>query len=146
MYHALNDCAYLRSLHDTIPETSLFVYEYLTDNLLGLVQKDLPVSTIKQILRDSLRGLAALHEKDIVHTGTNLVTVWLPPFILKPLQTSNRTTSWSIATPGVIALQSDGLSSPTSRMPCMYRPTKRSLADTLATGCGAVPKPMLRVK
>ena len=69
MYNDLNGCDHVRSVHDTIPKTSVFVHEYLTDNLLRLVQEDLPIADIKRILRDALHGLVALHEKDFVHTG-----------------------------------------------------------------------------
>lgn len=69
MYNNVDGCEHVRRIHDTLPETSLFVYKYSTDNLLGLVQEDLLVADIKRILRDTLRGLEGLHESDIVHTG-----------------------------------------------------------------------------
>lgn len=59
----------MRGLEDTAPNESIFVFRYLKENLLGLVQKNLPISTTKKILKDALRGLAAMHDKDIVHNG-----------------------------------------------------------------------------
>lgn len=47
----------------------MFVYNYFTDHLLGLAQKDLPIALTKRILKDTLRGLAALHDRNFVHTG-----------------------------------------------------------------------------
>lgn len=47
----------------------MFVYEYFTDDLLSLAQKDLPLTVTKRILKDTLRGLAAMHDQNIVHTG-----------------------------------------------------------------------------
>ncbi|EEP79499.1 predicted protein [Uncinocarpus reesii 1704] len=69
---------YLRCLSDTVPEQSLFVYKYFTDHLLGLApQAELSVSTTKRILRDALRGIAALHERDIVHTDIKANNIFI---------------------------------------------------------------------
>lgn len=74
MYRGLGSCPNLRLLQDTVPEQSMFVYNYLTDHLLGLAQRDLPITLTKRILKDTLRGLAALHDQNIVHTGNpNLI-------------------------------------------------------------------------
>lgn len=60
----------LRTVMDTIPEHLLFVYEYLNDNLLELAEKENPPSAErKKILRDTLTGLADLHERGILHGG-----------------------------------------------------------------------------
>lgn len=70
MYHVLRDNnTYLRVLRDTVPEQPMLVYKYFTGHLLKLVQKDLPIASTKQILKHTLLGLAALHEKNVVHTG-----------------------------------------------------------------------------
>jgi serine/threonine protein kinase len=69
MYRELRSCPYLRLSHDTVPELSMFVYKYFTDDLLSLVQKDLPITHTKRVLKDTLRGLAALHDQNIVHSG-----------------------------------------------------------------------------
>ncbi|CAI6334266.1 unnamed protein product [Periconia digitata] len=47
---------------------SMFVFEYFTDHLLRLVQKDLPLAVTKQILKEALRGITELHDHDIIHT------------------------------------------------------------------------------
>lgn len=47
----------------------MFVYKYFTDDLLSLVRKNLPIAHTKRILKDTLRGLAALHDHNIIHTG-----------------------------------------------------------------------------
>jgi hypothetical protein len=51
----------------------------MADHLLSLVRKELPVLVTKRILKDTLRGLAALHEQNIVHTGMscNHPTAWI---------------------------------------------------------------------
>lgn len=41
----------------------------ITDHLLNLAQEDLPLPLTKRILKDTLQGLAALHDQNIVHTG-----------------------------------------------------------------------------
>lgn len=69
MQRALGSSRYLRVLQDTIPDRSMFVYKYLKDHLLFLVQRDLPMLLTKRILKDTLRGLAELHQQNIVHTG-----------------------------------------------------------------------------
>ncbi|KAB8356354.1 hypothetical protein FH972_023938 [Carpinus fangiana] len=68
IYHTLEGGHCLRLLHDSVPEQSIFIYEYLTHDLLELARKDLPLTLTKRILRDALRGIATLHHRDIVHT------------------------------------------------------------------------------
>ncbi|KAI1839585.1 hypothetical protein JX265_013338 [Neoarthrinium moseri] len=63
----LSDSPYLRAVQDTIPGQKMFVNEYLSDHLLNFAWKPLPLLTQKRILRDALRGLAAMHEHDIAH-------------------------------------------------------------------------------
>jgi serine/threonine protein kinase len=56
---------------DEIPEQRIFVYNYLKEDLLSLVRKRIPLHTTRHILRESLRGIAELHDQDIVHLGTS---------------------------------------------------------------------------
>lgn len=63
----------MRGLEDTVPDQSIFVFKYLDENLLGLAQKNLPTATTKKILKDTLRGLAVMHDKDIVHNGNTAI-------------------------------------------------------------------------
>lgn len=69
IYRNLHDCPNLRVSCDTVPDQSTFVYKYFSDHLLSLAQEKPPLPMVKRILKDALRGLADLHEKDIVHTG-----------------------------------------------------------------------------
>ncbi|EGD97506.1 CMGC/CDK protein kinase [Trichophyton tonsurans CBS 112818] len=49
-------------------ERSMFVYRYLTTDFLNLpVKTELPLDTTKRVLRDALKGLAALHDNNIMH-------------------------------------------------------------------------------
>lgn len=61
---------HLRLMRDAIPGQSIIIYDYATDHLLSLTQKEIPLLARKRILRDSLRGLAELHDRNIVHAGT----------------------------------------------------------------------------
>lgn len=70
MYDDLKGTLHLRLLHDTIQGRNMFVYKYFKDDLLSLMRYvDLPGPAAKLILKNTLRGLAALHAKNIVHTG-----------------------------------------------------------------------------
>ena len=40
MYHGLYNYPHLRLLQDTVPEQSVFVYKYFTDDLLSMAQMD----------------------------------------------------------------------------------------------------------
>lgn len=73
IYRDLDSCPYLRPLHDTISNPSMFVYNYSVGHLLGLAQKDLPIALTKRILKDTLYGLAELHDQNIVHTGKRVL-------------------------------------------------------------------------
>lgn len=89
VYQRLGSCPYVRDLEDTCADESIFVFKYLKVNLLVLVQKNLPIATTKKILRDALRGLAAMHDKDIVHNGITLfychtARQWLVTIDIKP--------------------------------------------------------------
>ena len=65
----LSHCPYLRVFIDSVPEHLLFVYEYLSNDLLQVGRRGLPTVTRKKILRDALAGLVELHSRNIVHTG-----------------------------------------------------------------------------
>ncbi|KAH7094906.1 kinase-like domain-containing protein [Paraphoma chrysanthemicola] len=70
---------YIRVANDTIPDHSMFAYKYFKSHLLSFAQRDLQLPLIKRVLRDSLRGIAALHDKGIVHTdikANNIVLDW----------------------------------------------------------------------
>jgi hypothetical protein len=69
IYKQLGQYPYVRGLEDTAPNHSIFIFKYLKEHLLGLAQKNLPIAITKKILKDALRGLAAMHDKDIVHNG-----------------------------------------------------------------------------
>ncbi|EGP89843.1 Ca2+/calmodulin-dependent protein kinase [Zymoseptoria tritici IPO323] len=68
MYARTIDSPHVRKLLDTVPAHKIFVFEYLNEDLLKLTWKKLPSPVLRSILKAGLRGLASLHEKDIVHT------------------------------------------------------------------------------
>jgi serine/threonine protein kinase len=79
MFDDLQDSPYVRIADDTIPGESMFAYKYLQDHLLSFVLEELPLSMMKRVLRDALRGVAAMHEKGIVHTdikANNILVEW----------------------------------------------------------------------
>lgn len=79
MFKDLQKSPYIRAADDTIPDQSMFAYKYFKDHLLSFAQKDVPLPLTKRILKDSLRGIAALHEKDIMHTdikANNIMVDW----------------------------------------------------------------------
>lgn len=63
---------HVRLVEDTVPDKSVFVFQYFADHLLHFVRKDLPLAVTKRILKDALCGIAELHDQDIVHTGNAL--------------------------------------------------------------------------
>lgn len=69
IYERLRSCENLRVACDSVSDPPIFIYKYLDDHLLSFAQENPELPIIKRILKDALRGLAALHDQDIVHTG-----------------------------------------------------------------------------
>lgn len=65
----LRTCPNLRVLVDSIREHEIFVYEFLTGDLLHFSQQPLSKATRREILRNALTGLAELHDRGIIHIG-----------------------------------------------------------------------------
>ena len=85
----------LRLVADTVPEHLLFVYEYLSSNLLSLALKNnLSSTTRRQILRDALTGLAGLHGHGIFHTGKGIL--FIDSFVVLMHYSSRRQTKQHI--------------------------------------------------
>jgi len=60
LYRRAHNSPYIRVAEDAAP-----------DHLLDFTANDVPLLTRKKILENALRGLAALHEQIIVHTGNS---------------------------------------------------------------------------
>lgn len=62
---------FIRQFVDQIEDPESVVLEYMDDTVLGLLkQKQLSKFEAKRALKATFKALAALHEKNIVHTGT----------------------------------------------------------------------------
>lgn len=60
----------IRTVVDTVRESELLIFPFLTSDLLRFTQhKSLTAQQRKVILRQALCGLADLHDHDILHTG-----------------------------------------------------------------------------
>lgn len=64
----------VRTVVDTNHEFEIFIYPFLIGDLLRFSQRKLATEARKDILRSALRGLADLHERDILHNGMS----WKP--------------------------------------------------------------------
>jgi len=69
IYRRIGNLPHVRSPSDSLPARRMFIFPYLDENLLRLAQRNLPLSSLKRILKCALRGLAMLHERDIIHNG-----------------------------------------------------------------------------
>lgn len=69
----LSSCPNLRALRDTIPGDDMFVIDYLAEDLLSSSKRPLSDETRRDIVKRALTGLAELHERGILHTGTSEV-------------------------------------------------------------------------
>ncbi|KAG6355558.1 hypothetical protein INS49_003520 [Diaporthe citri] len=65
---SLAGCSNLRTMVDTVPSLKLYVYPFMTGDLLQVSQKPLLEEQRKRILKSALTGLAALHDRRIFHT------------------------------------------------------------------------------
>ncbi|KAF2870900.1 serine/threonine protein kinase [Massariosphaeria phaeospora] len=63
----LRESSYIRLPCDRIPNQRIFVYKYLTDDLLSVIRGGVPVKARRQILKAGLRGISELHSQDVVH-------------------------------------------------------------------------------
>lgn len=73
----LFSCPNLRTMVDGLPSPGLFIYLYLNPDFLQFSQNNLTEATRKSMFKSALFGLAALHEKNIIHTSgcTNSIRV-----------------------------------------------------------------------
>ncbi|KAF2133279.1 kinase-like protein [Dothidotthia symphoricarpi CBS 119687] len=79
MFNDLRKCPYVRVADDALPDQSMFAYRYFKGHLLSFAQRDVSLPLTKKVLKDSLRGIAALHDKGIVHTdikADNIMVDW----------------------------------------------------------------------
>lgn len=67
----LASCPNLRVVVDTIAKDEIFVYDFLANDLLEFDCRRLSAKTRKSILKSALNGLAELHDRGIIHTGTH---------------------------------------------------------------------------
>lgn len=65
----LASCHNVRAVVDTVPNLELFIYPFLTGDLLRLSQKPLNRETRIHILQLALRGLAFMHDRGVLHNG-----------------------------------------------------------------------------
>ena len=70
IYRRVGSCPYIRLLHDTVLEQSMFVYKYFTGHLLSLAQKDGPIALTKRSLKDIS---AALRRYTIKTSSTTVI-------------------------------------------------------------------------
>ncbi|KAI1131979.1 kinase-like protein [Nemania abortiva] len=63
----LSTSSNVRTFVDTHRESESFIYPFLIDDMLQFSQRKLSAEIRKKILRSALRGLADLHEKDMLH-------------------------------------------------------------------------------
>lgn len=68
----LAECPNLRTMVDIVSSLRLYVYPFMTGDLLQLSQKPLSEEQRRYILGSALTGLAALHDRGIFHTGEHL--------------------------------------------------------------------------
>lgn len=69
IYDQIKDCPCVRQPLDSVPDRRILVFEYLAHHLLDFAQQDIGIKQTKIVLWSVLRALAALHERNIVHTG-----------------------------------------------------------------------------
>jgi serine/threonine protein kinase len=66
---SLSSCPNVRGVVDTVRDLEMFIYPYLSGDLLRLSQRRLSEDTRRYILRCALQGLVDLHDRDILHNG-----------------------------------------------------------------------------
>lgn len=65
----LSSCPNVRTVVDAVQELELFIFPFLAGDLLRLSQKNLSEGMRRNVLRSALRGLADMHDKNILHNG-----------------------------------------------------------------------------
>ncbi|OIW30908.1 kinase-like protein [Coniochaeta ligniaria NRRL 30616] len=68
MQKRLSSCPNIRTVVDVVRDLELFIFRFMTGDLLHLTQKGLSYDTRRDILRSALTGLADLHALRIIHT------------------------------------------------------------------------------
>jgi serine/threonine protein kinase len=83
----LAPCPNIRTVVDSVRDLELFIFRFMTGDLLHLAQRALSYDTRRDILRSALTGLADLHALRIIHTGESDRT--LTSFMPVPGLTTN---------------------------------------------------------
>ncbi|KAI9668502.1 MAG: hypothetical protein M1829_005319 [Trizodia sp. TS-e1964] len=68
MQKHLASCPNLRTMIDGVPRPELLIYPFLETDVLQFSRKKLTKATRRSMLKGSLAGLAALHDRNILHS------------------------------------------------------------------------------
>ncbi|GIZ43091.1 hypothetical protein CKM354_000633200 [Cercospora kikuchii] len=97
IYNLVGSSPFVRNLVDTVPERKMFIFDYLQTSLLQLAQKNFPQTTMKHILKCTLSGIAAMHEKGIVHNDIKANNIMV--------QMTSSESEWKIAKVQIVDLE-----------------------------------------
>lgn len=81
MQKRLASCPNIRTAVDVVRDLELFIFRFMTGDLLHLTQRALSYDTRRDILRSALTGLADLHALRIIHTGEPDSTLPFPMLV-----------------------------------------------------------------
>ena len=73
----LASCPNVRTVVDGLLGPELFIYPFLETDFLQFSQKSLTKATRRSMLKSALIGLAAIHERNIIHTGRFHISLFL---------------------------------------------------------------------
>ncbi|KAI1773453.1 kinase-like protein [Hypoxylon cercidicola] len=68
MMETLKSVPHIRPLVDTKASLEMLIYPYLNAHLLDFAQRKLSLAARRRIVKETLEGLAGMHDRDVIHT------------------------------------------------------------------------------
>lgn len=82
MMETLKSIPHIRPLVDTKASLEMLIYPYLDAHLLDFARRKLSLATRRRIVKETLEGLAGMHDRGVIHSGKIYRSIKLTTLLL----------------------------------------------------------------